>query len=303
MLHALSTRHAAAFEAANSLNRVRNELSDPALAYLALTFANLDRASLAGELIGILGPHARTEATAPGRPARIYWDSGPSSPAIRGAAETTALVSLAYARVRPQAPELEGAVAWLPAHRVGTGWQPHKAKGPALAALASYYGHAQRAEDRYRLTVTVNDTQVAELNVTGATAGQAIAVPLKALKVGQPNRVRFEMEGRGRFGYAVTLPGFTRDFTARPEARQPRRHDLAARLLSGGARARRQGAADRVWRRRSIPRRSRTWPARLRSGGKAHVALTAHRNVPGKHARMGARFPDRRRAPARRRRP
>ena len=68
LLHALSTRRAASFEAANSLNRVRNQLSDPALAYLALTFANLDRASLASELIGILGPRAKTEATAPGRP-------------------------------------------------------------------------------------------------------------------------------------------------------------------------------------------------------------------------------------------
>ena len=117
---------------------MRNGLSDPALAYLALTFANLDRASLAGELIGILATRAKTEATAPGRPARVYWNNSGRSQAIRGAAETTALVTLAYARVRPQAPELDGAVAWLLAHRAGTGWQPHKAKGPALAALAAY---------------------------------------------------------------------------------------------------------------------------------------------------------------------
>ena len=101
----------------------------------------------------------------------MYWDSARTSQAVRGAVETTALVSLAYARVRPQAAELDGAVDWLLAHRTGTGWRPHKAKGPALAALASYYGHAQLAEDRYKLTVTVNDTKVAELNVTGATDG------------------------------------------------------------------------------------------------------------------------------------
>ncbi len=102
MLHALSTRRAAGFEAANSLNRVRNELSDPALAYLALTFANLDRVSLANELIGILAPRAKTEATAPGRPSRVYWSNSGRSQAIRGAAETTALVALAY-RSRPAA--------------------------------------------------------------------------------------------------------------------------------------------------------------------------------------------------------
>ena len=113
--------------------------------------------------------------------------------------------------MRPQAPELDGAVAWLLAHRAGTGWQPNKAKGPALAALASYYGRAAAAEDRYKLTVTVNDSQVAELNVIGSAEGQAIAVPRKVLKVGQPNRVSFAMEGRGRYGYAITLAGFTRD--------------------------------------------------------------------------------------------
>ena len=212
LLHALSTRRAAGFEAANSLNRVRSELSDAALAYLALTFANLDRATLASELIGILAPRAKTEATAPGRPSRVYWSNPGRSRVIRGATEATALATLAYARVRPQAPELDGAVAWLLAHRAGNGWQPHKAKGPALAALALYHGRARGAEDRYKLTVTVNETHVAEINVIGSTEGQAIAVPRKALKIGQPNRVRFAMEGRGRYGYAVTLEGFTRDF-------------------------------------------------------------------------------------------
>ena len=40
-MHALSTRRAATFEMANSLNRERTALSNTALAYLALTFANL----------------------------------------------------------------------------------------------------------------------------------------------------------------------------------------------------------------------------------------------------------------------
>ena len=87
----------------------------------------------------MLATRAKIEATAPGRPGRVYWDAARKSQAVRGAVETTALVSLAYARVRPQANELEGAVAWLTAHRTGTGWRPNKAKGPALAALAAYY--------------------------------------------------------------------------------------------------------------------------------------------------------------------
>src|SRR5262249_40999935 len=66
MLHALSTRRGASFEAANSLNRARDGLSDSALAYLALTFANLDRTTMAAEVLALLGPRARSEATAPG---------------------------------------------------------------------------------------------------------------------------------------------------------------------------------------------------------------------------------------------
>src|ERR671921_240811 len=41
LLHALSTRRRATFEQANALNRSRQDLPDVALAYLALTFANL----------------------------------------------------------------------------------------------------------------------------------------------------------------------------------------------------------------------------------------------------------------------
>jgi hypothetical protein len=56
LLHALSTRRKATFEQVNSLNRLRQGLSDAALAYLALTLANLDRASLADEVLGLLVP-------------------------------------------------------------------------------------------------------------------------------------------------------------------------------------------------------------------------------------------------------
>jgi tetratricopeptide (TPR) repeat protein len=278
LLHALSTRRAAGFEAANSLNRVRNELSDPALAYLALTFANLDRPTLAGELVSILGPRAKTEATAPGRPSRVYWDNSRRSPVVRGAVETTALVSLAYARVRPQAPELDGAIAWLLAHRSGTGWRPHKAKGPALAALAAYYGPAEATADRYRLTVQVNDTQVASLDVAGAVEGKAIPVPRKAIKIGQPNRVRFNMEGRGRFGYAVTLAGFTREF-APDQARnnrvafidrrvyQPAAPELDGHVLQVGF----ASAANATY--------FENLATQVATGGKARVAIRAVRNT------------------------
>ena len=44
------------------------------------------------------------------------------------------------------------------------------------------------------------------------TEGQAIRVPLRFVNAAGNNRVKFDIEGRGQFGYAVTLTGFTREF-------------------------------------------------------------------------------------------
>jgi uncharacterized protein YfaS (alpha-2-macroglobulin family)/TolA-binding protein len=209
--HALAAMRRGSFEQANALNRSRQSLPDAALAELALALAALDRASLAGELLDILSTRAKTEPVEPGAKRRVYWE-GNGQRWHRGRAETTALAALAYARVRPQAPELAGAIEWLLAHRTGNGWQPPKAKGPAVEALAVYYGKAESAEDRYRLVVAVNDTEVYNAEVHGAADGKGILVPRKALKLGDRNRVRFHVEGRATLGYAVSLTGFARDF-------------------------------------------------------------------------------------------
>ena len=67
VIHALSTLGKAQYEQANALNRVRRDLDDAPLAHLALTFANLDRLALAGEVVakledGALGSEERLEA-------------------------------------------------------------------------------------------------------------------------------------------------------------------------------------------------------------------------------------------------
>src|SRR5262249_56125022 len=133
-------RHKASFEQANALNRVRQGLSNVSLAYLALTFANLDRATLGAEVLGVLASRGNSEPTVPGSKPRRYWSGTGQHPWHRSDAETTALAALAFARVRPDAPDLAAACEWLLAHRQGTGWQPPKAKGPALAALAKFPG-------------------------------------------------------------------------------------------------------------------------------------------------------------------
>src|SRR5262249_36355965 len=106
LLHALSTRGKASFEAANSLNRLRQGLSDSALAYLALTIANLDRKPLAGEVLDILGPRGKTEIGQPGDRPRKYWGGSGVAPWSRSHAQTTALVALPYPHAPPPAPPL-----------------------------------------------------------------------------------------------------------------------------------------------------------------------------------------------------
>jgi hypothetical protein len=148
-----------------------------ALADLALSFAHLDRKELAGEVLDVLGPRAKSEPAGPGQKPRRFWSGAGQQPWHRNPAETTALAALAFALVRPDAPELGGAIAWLEAHRDGTGWQPHKATGPALAALAAYHGRAQAADDRYRLVVTVNDQEVYNREVVRSGRGPGHHVP------------------------------------------------------------------------------------------------------------------------------
>ncbi|MHB1558945.1 MAG: alpha-2-macroglobulin family protein, partial [Isosphaeraceae bacterium] len=231
VLHALALRGWARFETVNALVRNRQVLSDRTLALLAMTLARLDHAGAAEEVLDVLAARGRTEPTGPGRPPLRYWTDGvaPARGLPGSAVETTALAALAFARVRPGSAEAAGARAWLLAHRVGNGWIPAEARGLAIQALAAAPDEGRDngggGEVRYRLTITVNDTEVFHTEVNGPVEGREIEVPRKLLKTGAGNRVAFDIEGRGTFGYAVTLSGVTRDFTA---ARPPAGRNAAA---------------------------------------------------------------------------
>ena len=229
LLHALSTRRAASFEMANSLNRERQGLSNTALAYLALTFANLDRPELAGEVLGILGPRAKTETAAPGRPPRLYWDRiEPVGLAPRPRRDHRAGAPGLRAGPARRRPSSTQAIDWLQAHRSGHGWQPAQGQGPGPRRPgARTHGRAPGSRgpvpaDRHGQRHPGLPSSTSH----GAAEGQAIAVPAKALKAGDSNRVGFAIEGRGTFGYAVTLTGFTRDFGPdQDQANRPARVD------------------------------------------------------------------------------
>jgi hypothetical protein len=279
VLHALSTRRKATFEQANALNRSRQNLSDVSLAHLALTLVNLSRTSLADEVLGVLAPRAKTEAAGPGFPNRIYWEGKGTHPCYQGPAEATALAALAFAQVRPQAQELAGAVSWLMAHRAGAGWSPHKAIGPALAALAAYHGQTREAGDRYRLVIKVNDAEVGTVEVTGSTQSQVIRVPRRLLQTASANKVTFDVEGRGTFGYAVTLTGFTREFG--PDQNRANRSFLLDRRAYLAAEPELDGKPLPTGFGVAVnPTTFENTVSQLPLGGKARIVIDAHRVIP-----------------------
>ena len=184
--HALAAMKRGSFEQANALNRSRQSLPDAALAELALALADLDRASLAGELLDILSTagqvgarRARREAAdllagqrpAPGTgaaPRRRRWPRWPTP---------------ASARRRPSWPGPSSGSS--PTARATAGSRP-RPRARRVEALAAYFGQAQSAEDRYRLVVTVNDAEVYRADVAGAAEGKGDPRPAQGPQAGRP---------------------------------------------------------------------------------------------------------------------
>ena len=207
--HALSTVGQGDFAHANRLYRERNSLSNPALAYTALAFVNLQRKEFAVELADLLLKKGKQANTGDDRRV-MAWPGSSSDQWLKDEVETTALVALLLSQVRPQEPRLAEAVNLLLERRGCYGFAPAKARGPAVAALAAYFRSAQPAADDYRIRVLVNGTEVTNLTARAEEPGRIIAAPSASLKEGD-NFVEFRMEGRGRFAYAVTLRGFSGD--------------------------------------------------------------------------------------------
>ncbi len=201
LLHALCVAGQSDFSLANRLYRERPSLSTPALLYLALAFVEMDRQPIAAELLTLVDRRTGATADPPGRTPAVplAWS--------QSQVESQALYALALQAISPQLPRAKELIDWLLAHRIGHRWSPQKATGPAALALCRWYANSQFEGGRYQLTVWVNDHQVEVLDMEGAAASRAIDVPTDLLVEGQ-QRVRFEVEGRGRYTYQVVLAGF-----------------------------------------------------------------------------------------------
>ncbi|MFA7237187.1 MAG: MG2 domain-containing protein [Phycisphaeraceae bacterium] len=209
ILHALSLVGEADFANINRLHRERNSLSNPALAYAALSLVNQKRADIAGELLDVLAKRAQYTG---GDIQFVHWTGSDKSSMLADDVQATALVAMAFARVRPNWPLLAQTIAWLTDQRGCFDWTPASARGPVLAALGEFYRSAQPVDAQYKLDVLVNGKPVATVNVKGAAKPQLIAVPAELIADGK-NIVELRKSGPGRFTWAATLRRFSSDLT------------------------------------------------------------------------------------------
>lgn len=216
VLHALSTDKRADFAACNRLYRERNTLGSATLAYLTRAFFHMDRKEIAAELAGILEAKAKIE---PERP--IIWESGYKVPWLNDIPETTALVLLALAESKPTSDRASAAADALMKSHGCFGFPTGRAKGPAVAALAAWFGLGKEQQTDMEIAVQVNGTEVGMLKAVAAHGSKMIEVPVDAIKAGK-NLVEFKMRGRGSYAYAATLSGFSPDAKSTGDAVRPR---------------------------------------------------------------------------------
>ena len=205
VLHALSVDKRADFAVCNRLYRDRNSLGTATLAYLTSAFFNIERKDIAAELTVVLEGKAKAE---PERP--VIWESGYKTAWLNDGPETTALVLLALAESKPDSPRAAAAAQSLLQSHGCFGFPTARAKGPAVAALTAWFGHAQEQSTDLAIIVQVNGRDVGSVKAVKMQGLTMLEVPPAVLQAGN-NVVEFKMHGRGRYTYAATLVGFSAD--------------------------------------------------------------------------------------------
>lgn len=208
ILHALSLKEQADFAHVNRLYRERQGLSEIALAYTTLTFANLKREAIARELLGILNTKAKVKPT-PTQPV-ICWEGSKRHGYIKDEIEVTSVALLAMVKVAPNAKEAKQAAEYLLHSRGVFGFRPSKSHGHALAALAGWFEQGKPANTDARIVITINGKPFKTIAAKGSQNSMVMAVPTELIGDGE-NVVRLSFEGVGEFTYAGTLEGFSSD--------------------------------------------------------------------------------------------
>jgi alpha-2-macroglobulin len=200
LLHALSVAGAGDFVVANRLHRERSSLEPAAQAYLALALAQMDRKTMAREVLDVLAKQDIVGTV--NRPT-----GKKAAPMDLTTTEFRALWALALQQVSPKSAQAKQLIDWLLANRNGYRWKPDRATGPAALALCDWFAENRFQGEHYKLAVSVNGKQVEVLDIDQAAGTRVINVP-PALLVPEKQRIDFHITGRGRFAYQCVLGGF-----------------------------------------------------------------------------------------------
>lgn len=205
LLHGLAEADSADFAWANRLYRERNNLSVSGLLHVALTLIRLDRKEMAEDLIELVDlavePETASDSIQEAAVLRCV-------PWMRTGVELRALYLLALEELYPTDRSAAQTADWLMRTRRGSRWNPEKANGPAVMALAEWFSRAKFSSEKYKLTIQVNDKDVETIEVDPAVDGtRRLSVPRNVMVAGKPQKISLQMEGRGRFSYSVVLSG------------------------------------------------------------------------------------------------
>jgi len=190
LVHALALAQRADFALVNRLHRERQSLSLAAKLYLALTLAIMQRQPMAAEVLKLVDFSNAGETAAGGTQRSVALSL----------VEAHALFAMTLQAISPESPQLATEIDWLLSHRAGHRWLPDRATGPAALVLGQWFARTRFTDEKYRLTVFVNDFQVGQFDFDQTAVSQSILVSPKFF-VGGRERIQFRLEGRGRYTY------------------------------------------------------------------------------------------------------
>jgi len=197
MLFALSEAGEEAGDAADTVYRHREELSDYGRAVLAMALNRFGNKEMALALVRDLEKNAdinKLSARWEGETFHYRWTDN--------VVETTAFALMAFIEVDPGNPVVQKAVRYINISRRGDRWYSTKDTAAALMALTRYMSEYEDPDPDYEFTIELNGTRIGSGNVTRQdVSGTGIRYEIsKGLKKGK-NIVTVGREGKGNLYY------------------------------------------------------------------------------------------------------
>ncbi|MDY0169059.1 MAG: tetratricopeptide repeat protein [Thermoguttaceae bacterium] len=200
LLHAMTTAGEGDFLLANRLHRDRAQLSPPALAYLGLTLAEMDRYEMAAEVLDLLAEKDLDQEAAP------RGETGGPLRRSHSPVELRAVCLLGLQKIAPDSPRIETLAEWLLAQRSSSRWQSAGAAGPAVVALARWRKEHVAEGKPFTLAVSVNGRELKRFELEAGSPTQVVDVPSEML-AGDAPEIRFLTDAEASYAWQCLLDG------------------------------------------------------------------------------------------------